>query len=316
MILSICLLILGFVLLIKGADFFIDGASSIAQNLNISKIIIGLTIVAFGTSLPEFAVSLQALAKGSGDIVLGNVIGSNITNSLLILGIGTLIYPILVKKNTVQKEMPICVLISTLFVVLFLDHQISGDSVNIFSRGDALAVLLFFAIFVYYIFTITRKKEEKEKEKPKYKILPSILFAVGGLIALVFGSNLVVIHATNIATLLGISERIISLTIVAIGTSLPELVTTILSSLKKEQDLLLGNIIGSNIFNICVVLGIPVAIFGGISPQSFQTIDIIMLLTSSLLLFIYSFTNRKISCFEGGSLIFLYFLYYFLVFVI
>lgn len=316
MILQIFLLIIGFIFLIKGADIFVDGASSTAQNFKVSKVLIGLTIVAFGTSAPELAVSLQALSKGSTDMVLGNVIGSNIINSLLILGVAALIHPIVVKRNTVRKELPICVLISTLLAVLFLDIQINNYELNTISRSDALAILLFFAIFLYYIISISRNKIDEEEEPSKFKTKTAILLTILGLIGIVVGSNLVVDSATSIAKTLGISERIISLTIIAIGTSLPELVTTIVSSLKKEQDILLGNIIGSNIFNICIVLGIPVAIFGSITPASFQLIDIVMLLLSSIILFIFATTHKKISKYEGLALIAIFITYYTLVFVL
>lgn len=316
MILQIFLLIIGFIFLIKGADIFVDGASSTAQNFKVSKVLIGLTIVAFGTSAPELAVSLQALSKGSTDMVLGNVIGSNIINSLLILGVAALIHPIVVKRNTVRKELPICVLISTLLAILFLDIQINNYELNTISRSDALAIILFFAIFLYYIISISRNKIDEEEEPSKFKTKTAILLTILGLIGIVVGSNLVVDSATNIAKTIGISERIISLTIIAIGTSLPELVTTIVSSLKKEQDILLGNIIGSNIFNICIVLGIPVAIFGSITPASFQLIDVVMLLLSSIILFIFATTHRKISKYEGLALIAIFITYYTLVFVL
>lgn len=316
MILQIFLLIVGFIFLIKGADIFVDGASSTAQNFKVSKVLIGLTIVAFGTSAPELAVSLQALSKGSTDMVLGNVIGSNIINSLLILGVAALIHPIVVKRNTVRKELPICVLISTLLSVLFLDIQINNYELNTISRSDALAIILFFAIFLYYIISISRNKIDEEEEPSKFKTKTAILLTILGLIGIVVGSNLVVDSATSIAKTIGISERIISLTIIAIGTSLPELVTTIVSSLKKEQDILLGNIIGSNIFNICIVLGIPVAIFGSITPASFQLIDVVMLLLSSIILFIFATTHRKISKYEGLALIAIFITYYTLVFVL
>ena len=316
MILQIIILIIGFIFLIKGADIFVDGASSTAQNLKVSKVLIGLTIVAFGTSAPELAVSMQSLAKGSSDMVLGNVIGSNITNTLLILGIAASIHPILVKQNTVKKELPLCVLISTLLAVLFLDINLNNETINIISRSDALAIILFFCIFLYYIISISRNKIDEDEEPSKYKTTTALLFTLIGLIGIVVGSDLVVKSATNIAGYLGVSERIISLTIIAFGTSLPELVTTIISSIKKEQDILLGNIIGSNIFNICIVLGIPVAIFGGITSTGFQMLDIIALLISSCLLYIFAKTTKRIGKKEGLCLTALYFVYYILVFVL
>ncbi|MBR4178440.1 MAG: calcium/sodium antiporter [Bacilli bacterium] len=317
MIISLILLIVGFGLLIKGADIFVDGASSTAQNLKVSKILIGLTIVAFGTSAPELAVSMQALASHNTDMVLGNVIGSCILNTLLILGIAAIIRPIKAKDNTVRKELPITLLISTLLAVLMLDIKLGNSPLNQITRSDAIVILLFFSVFVYYLINLAlKKKEEKEEiEKPKYKMLKSLLFTGLGLAGIIYGSDLVVKHATIIATTLGISERVISLTVIALGTSLPELVTTIVSAKKGEQDILLGNIIGSNIFNICVVLGLPVAIFGTITPGSFSSFDIIALVGSSLLLFIFSLSKRTINRFEGVIMFLSFIAYYVLVFI-
>lgn len=316
MILNILLLIVGFILLIKGADIFVDGASSTAQNFKVSKMLIGLTIVAFGTSAPEFAVSMSALASGSTDMVLGNVIGSNILNILLILGVAATIKPITIKDNTVKKELPLTLLISTLLVVLFLDISLGNGSTNQITRSDGIVILLFFSVFLYYLITLAKQKKETKEEHPQFKLGKSLLFVLLGLVGIVLGSNLVVDNASNIAKILGISERVISLTIIAFGTSLPELVTTIVSAKKGEQDLLVGNIIGSNIFNICVVLGIPVAIFGGITPSSFQIIDLIVLVGSALLLFIFSETSKKITKIEGFLMLLTFVIYYILVFVL
>ncbi len=317
MIINILLLILGFVLLIKGADFFVDGASSTAMNFKVSKMLIGLTIIAFGTSAPELAVSMSALANKSTDMVLGNVIGSNILNVLLILGVAALIHPIKIKDNTVKKELPMALLLSTLLAVLMFDVKLGNNGVNQFTRSDAIVILLFFIIFVYYLVALAKQKKENDKdEKPKFNIWISLLLVIIGLGGIILGSNLVVNNATSVAKALGVSERIIALTIIAFGTSLPELVTTIVSSVKGEQDLLLGNIIGSNIFNICVVLGIPVAIFGTITPSSFQTIDLIVLVISAFLLFIFAESKRTLSKLEGILLFLSFAVYYFLVFVI
>ena len=317
MIGSILLLIFGFVLLIKGADIFVDGASSTAQNFKISKMLIGLTIVAFGTSAPEFAVSMNALASGSTDMVLGNVIGSCITNSLLILGVAAVIRPVRIKVNTVKKELPLCLLFSTALVVLFLDIQLANASINQITRGDGIIILLFFSIFLYYLISLTKQKKElNEDEKPKFKLWKSLLYVAIGLLGIIYGSDFVVDSASAIAKMLGLSERLISLSIIAIGTSLPELVTTIVSAKKGEQDLLVGNIIGSNIFNICVVLGIPVVIYGTITPSSFQAIDLIMLIVSSLLLFIFAETKKTITRWQGYFMLAAYIIYYVAVFVI
>ena len=316
MIIDILLLIFGFFLLIKGADLFVDGASSTAQNFKVSKILIGLTIVAFGTSAPEFAVSMSALANKSSDMVLGNVIGSNILNILLILGVAAIINPIKIKENTVKKELPLTLLISSLLVVLFLDTNLGNGVSNQITRSDGIVILLFFSVFLYYLLALARQKRDTEEEIPQYKLGPSIIFIFAGLIGIVLGSNLVVRNATSIANILGVSQRIISLTVIAFGTSLPELITTIVSSKKGEQDLLIGNIIGSCIFNICVVLGIPVTIYGGVTPASFKVIDLVMLVFSAFLLLVFSETSKKVTRLEGILLMIAFAAYYILVFVI
>lgn len=311
MLLNILLLIIGFILLIKGADAFVDGASSTAQNFKVSKMLIGLTIIAFGTSAPELAVSISALASGSTDMLLGNVIGSCILNILLILGIAALIHPIKIRSNTVKKELPLCMLISTLLAVLFLDMSLGDGAPNQISRADGVVVILFFLVFLYYLITLAKqKKEENKKEKPKYGLGRSMLFIALGLAGIIIGSEMVVQNASSIAMEIGMSERVIALTVIAFGTSLPELVTTIVASRKGEQDLVVGNIIGSNIFNICIVLGVPVAIFGAVTPASFQMIDIVMLAASSALLFIFAVSTRRINRIEGALMIALFATYY------
>ena len=311
MFLNILLLIVGFILLIKGADAFVDGASSTAQNFKVSKMLIGLTIIAFGTSAPELAVSISALASGSTDMVLGNVIGSCILNILLILGIAAVIHPIKIKSNTVKKELPLCLLISTLLAVLFLDMSIGDGAQNQISRSDGIVVILFFMVFLYYLITLAKqKKEENKTEKPKYKMGKSLLFIALGLAGIIIGSEMVVQNASSIATAIGLSERVIALTVIAFGTSLPELVTTIVASRKGEQDLVVGNIIGSNIFNICIVLGLPVAIFGAVTPASFQMIDIVMLVASAALLFVFAASTRRVKRLEGVMMLALFATYY------
>ncbi len=315
--LSIALLIVGFVLLIKGADFFVDGAVSIANNFKIPKVLVGLTIVAFGTSAPELAVSIQALASGSTDMVLGNVIGSNIINILLILGIAAVIRPLRIRNNTIRKEIPITILISTLLVVLFLDVQLQSGSTNQITRSDGIAILLFFAVFLYYLISMALRARDKNKlEKPRWKLFPSLLITLLGLAGIIGGSDLVVNSATNIAHTIGISERIIALTVIALGTSLPELVTTIVSAKKGETDLVIGNILGSNIFNICVVLGIPVAIFGTVTPASFKVLDLIALVGSAAILYIFCKTHHRISRGEGIVMLIGFLAYYTAIFLI
>lgn len=310
MIISIILLIVGFIILIKGADIFVDGASSVAKNFNLSKMLIGLTIVAFGTSAPEFAVSIKSLISGNGDMVLGNVIGSNILNILLILGSSSMIHFLTVKNNTVKKELPITILITTLLIVLMSDSLFDRNVINSFTRADGVIVLLFFLVFIYYLISMMRNKVDEDNDDAKYSMKKSIIYTLFGIVCIVLGSNFVVEHASNIASYLGVSERMISLTIVALGTSLPELVTSIMATKKGEYDIAIGNVVGSNIFNIGIVLGLPIALFGGISKISFNYIDLLVLFSSALLLFIFSYNDKKITKKEGIIMLVLFTIYY------
>ena len=310
--LQILLLAIGFFFLIKGAEWLISGASSIASHFKVSKQLIGLTIVAIGTGMPELAVSIAALATGNNDMLLGNVVGSNIINILLLIGIASIIKPIRIKKTTISKELPLLLLISTALVVLFLDLDIAGASTNEFSRNDAIVCLLFFAIFIYYVVQTTRKERKirRKKSEPTYAVGKSCLMLIIGAVGVVAGSQLVVNSAAFIGEMIGISDRVISLTVIAIGTSLPELVTTITAARRGENELLVGNIVGSNIFNICVVLGLPVAIFGTISPQNFELIDIVMLIGSSAILWLVTTTSKKITRTEGVLMLVIFTIYY------
>lgn len=309
MFINLILLIIGFIILIKGADIFVDGASAVAGNFKISKMLIGLTIVAFGTSAPELAVSIKSLLSGSGDIVLGNVIGSNILNILLILGISSLFHSLSVKNNTVKKELPITILITTLFAVLLSDNLINHTKDN-FTRGDGITLILFFLVFIYYLISMARKKIDTEDKTEYMPLSKAFIFTTIGLISIILGSNLVVDHASNLAKLLGISEKLIALTIIALGTSLPELVTSVMATRKGEYDIAIGNVVGSNIFNIGIVTGIPVAILGGISKVSFNQIDLFIMLLSVILLFVFSYKNQKITKKEGVIFLILFVIYY------
>ena len=311
-IFQIILLIAGFIVLIKGADWLIDGAVSTASHFKVSKLLIGLTIIAFGTGAPEFAVSISSLLNGTTDMLLGNVIGSNIMNILLLIGIAALIRPITVKRTTVAKELPLLLLISTILVVLFLDIFLMDAEVNTISRADGIICLLCFAIFLYYIITMARQNRQsaKEVEKPKFKLGISLLLILVGLIGVVGGAELVVDSASTIARAIGISDRIIALSIVAFGTSLPELITTIKAAKRGETELLVGNIIGSNIFNICIVLGLPVALFGTITPESFEILDIVMLIGSAFILWLVARTGHRINRAEGILMLTTFAIYY------
>lgn len=309
MIISILLLIVGFILLIKGADIFVDGASSTALNLKVSKMVIGLTIVAFGTSAPEFAVSIKALLSGSSDIVLGNVVGSNILNILLILGISSLFSSMVVKDNTVKKEIPLTILFSVLLTVLSFDNIFDKNITNVITRTDGIVILLFFIVFIYYLASIAKNNNEENEEAP-YKIGKSLLFVLIGLVGIVAGSNLVVDNASAIAKALNVSEKMISLTIVAFGTSLPELVTSVQAARKHENDIAIGNIIGSNIFNIGIVIGLPCALIGNINVGTFNYIDMFTMIGAAVLLFLLTFKKRKLDKGEALIMLLIFIVYY------
>lgn len=311
MLLNVILLVAGFVVLIKGADFFVDGASAVAANFKVSKMLIGLTIVAFGTSAPEFAVSVKSILSGNGDIVIGNVVGSNILNILLILGVASLFHSLTVKNNTVKKELPITLLITTLFVVLMSDQIFDPGVVNAFTRSDGIVLLLFFLVFIYYLISMMRNKVDNDDDDGEVMSMgKSLIFTIVGIVGIVLGSNFVVDSASYIASFLGVSERMIGLTIIALGTSLPELVTSVTATKKGEYDIAIGNVVGSNIFNIGVVIGIPVALFGGITGITFNIVDLIIMIIAAVLLFMFSFNDYKITKKEGIIFLLIFAAYY------
>ena len=310
MILNLIFLIVGFVVLIKGADYFVDGASGIAGNFKISKMLIGLTIVAFGTSAPEFAVSIKSLLSGNGDIVLGNVIGSNILNIVLILGVSSMFHSLVVKNNTVRKELPITLMLTIAFAVLLSDNLFDNKIPNAFTRGDGIVLTIFFGVFLYYLITLMRNKVEEEKDKEVMPLFKAIMFTLVGLISIIIGSNFVVDSASALAKAIGVSERIIGLTIIALGTSLPELVTSVTATKKGESDIAIGNVVGSNIFNIGMVIGLPVALLGGIGTIVFSYVDLIVMIATALMLFIFSRNDYKISRREGICFLLVFVVYY------
>lgn len=310
MIVYILLLVVGFILLIKGADIFVDGSSSLAENFKVPKMVIALTIVAFGTSAPELAVSTQAILSSNSDIVLGNVVGSNILNILLILGLSSMFSKMRVKDNTVHKEIPITILMSTLLLAVSFDNMFDKSAKNIISRTDGLIIILFFSIFIYYLFSVMKNRKKEEQDKPKYNVLISILFLLIGLAGIVIGSKFVVDNASNIARVLGISDKMIALTIVALGTSLPELVTSIEAARKGENDIAIGNVIGSNIFNVGVVIGIPTLFVGNVVVGTFNYIDMFTMIGSAILLFILTFKNKVIGKKEGIIMLTIFVAYY------
>ena len=316
--LSYVLFAIGFILLIKGADFLVDGASSIARRFNVSDLVIGLTVVAFGTSTPELFVNLIASIKGSTDIAIGNVLGSNISNIFLILGISSIIYPLSVTKGTVWKEIPFSLLAALVLGVLANDQLIDHSNSSSLTRIDGLIFLSFFIIFLYYTFSIAKRIEGMEEHVPerKHGPLKSCLLVMAGLICLSLGGKWIVDGAMHMALKLGMSESLVGLTIVAVGTSLPELATSAVAAYKRNVEIAVGNVVGSNIFNIFLVLGIS----STIKPLPFNVksnIDIGMVILASLLLFFSMFTGKKRSLdrWEGSVFVIVYAAYtVFLVF--
>jgi cation:H+ antiporter len=291
---DIILMLVGFTFVIKGADLLVGGAGALAKKLSVSDLVVGLTIVAFGTSLPEFAVNIFASIKGSTDIAIGNILGSNIANILLILGISGMIYPLVVTKGTVWKEIPLSLLAAVLLGILANDILIDGAAKSVLSRIDGLVLLSFFIIFLYYSFSISKRVEGPAALFPekKHSIRQISYMIFTGLLALIFGGKFVVDGAVELATTLGISQSKIGLTIVALGTSLPELATSAVAAYKKNPEIALGNVVGSNIFNVFFILGISSLI----RPLGFgekSNLDIGVLVFSNILFFTFMFTGKK-----------------------
>ncbi|MCR5699511.1 MAG: calcium/sodium antiporter, partial [Treponemataceae bacterium] len=303
-------LLVGFVFLIKGADFFVDGASSIARILKVSPLIIGLTIVAFGTSFPELAVSVTSAIKGQNALAVGNVVGSNVFNTLMVLGFSAIFMPVIVQKNLIQKDLPFNFLISfVLFVISFdIFFANNGDqTVNVLSRGDGIVLLSLFGIYMFYVvFSALASRSEFEAQTEgdikQMGVAKSIIFTVCGAAAIVIGGDLTVDAATAIALHWGMSETLVGLTIVAIGTSLPELVTSIVAAKKGECDLAVGNVVGSNIFNILLILGVSSVINPIELTDPHLLVDMLVMLGISVMVFAISIP-KKIRRWEGIILI-------------
>lgn len=296
---SIVFLIIGLVLLVKGADYFVEGSSSIAKRFNIPSMVIGLTLVAFGTSSPELAVSVSGSLNQANGIVFGNVVGSNIVNVLFILGISAFITPISIKSKTIFKEMPFAILTTIALMLMVMDGLINGDPISVISRSEGWILLLFFAIYLYSMVEISiMGKEDSEEEILVLPIPKSIIFTIGGLVAIVFGADLVVNGASEIAALFGLSETLIGLTIVAIGTSLPELITSVVAAKKGENDIAVGNIVGSCIFNVLFVMGVSGVIYPVDIAIEYYA-DLWILLAAMLVVVPMMYTSKRISRWEG-----------------
>ncbi len=307
-VINLLFLALGFVLLSKGADWFVDGAAGIATKLKIPQIVIGLTIVAMGTSAPETAVSISSALKGSADITIGNVVGSNILNVLIILGVSGVITALAVQKSTKWVDIPVTIGVTVLLLLLGFDGAVS--------LVDGIILLVCFAAYLTYLFVMTKKHPEQaeESELPadlhkKHFLLKAIVMSIVGLAAIIWGSDLAVDGATGLAKLFGVSDRIIGLTVIALGTSLPELFTSVTAAIKKNCDIAIGNIVGSNLFNILLVVGLSAVIIDVPFDPAFR-IDILFALAAMLILFLSCLIFKKVGRITGVIMLLTYVIYF------
>lgn len=304
MLLTYVLFLLGFVALIKGADLLVEGASAIARKLHISDIVIGLTIISFGTSAPELAVSLLATSEGKSDLAIGNILGSNISNILLILGVAAIITPLRVHGNTIWKEIPFSLLAAVLIGILANDLLLDSFTVSAISRSDGLVLLCFLIIFMYYIYGMARSEPaELQNIGIQMNIVRAAIYIILGLLGLGFGGRWIVDGAVQIATSFNVSQTMIGITVLAIGTSLPELATSVVAAIKKNADIAVGNVVGSNILNVFWILGVSAAV----SPLPFNAannFDIGMTLLASVLLFLVVFVNAQRELLRWSGLLF------------
>jgi len=306
--LNLLLLLTGFIPLIYGANLLVDSASSLAKRLNVPNIVIGLTIVAFGTSAPELTINIFASLRGNSDIALGNIIGSNIFNIAGVVGIAAILYPLAVNSRTTWIELPLCFLSALVVLVISFDGLLDGDKISMIKRTDGIILLLFFSIFIgYTIRYMISSSYEDEVPVKQYSMGLSILLIITGLVILIIGGRIVVVFAIRLAQQIGLSERIIALTIVSMGTSFPELAISVIAAKKKNMDLAIGNIVGSNIFNAFFILGIS-AIINPVVVHEKSILDLCTNLIMSFLLFLFVFTGkgRKIDRWEGIIFVILY----------
>ncbi|MEP2667605.1 MAG: calcium/sodium antiporter [Cyclobacteriaceae bacterium] len=312
MVLQSLLLIAGFAILVKGADLLVSGASSIAKKLHISNLAIGLTVVSLGTSAPELLVNLMSATNGYNDAAFGNVLGSNNFNLLLILGVSGIIFPLVVQRKTIQFEVPISIGAILLLFILVNDQLIFGSSSDELSRFDAFLLLIFFGLFMFYVVRTMKSTEDFEEGEPikTYRTSLSIGYVASGIAMLLGGGKLAVESAVYIAEYFGLSQRLIGLTVLAAGTSLPELATSAVAAFKRNTDIAIGNVVGSNIFNICLILGTT----GLVNPMVYNAalnFDLYIVLSASVVLLIFMFTlgRRKLDRFEAVILFVGYIVY-------
>ncbi|MEP1032698.1 calcium/sodium antiporter [Ekhidna sp.] len=305
------LVIVGFVLLIKGADYLVNGASSLAKRFNISDIAIGLTVVAMGTSAPELVVniisgSVQDGGSGANEVVFGNIIGSNIFNIFLILGVASIIYPLTVERNALWKEVPYSLLATFIFFILVNDALFFDTETNMLDVKDGIILLVMFVLFLVYIFmNLSRNPEAEVEDIELYGSLKTTIMIVLGIVGLVFGGNLIVENAVTIAKFYHVSDKMIGLTILAAGTSLPELATSAVAAFHKKSDLAVGNIVGSNIFNLLLVLGVTSIVHSPLVYTPSLNTDLYIVMLGTLMLFIFMFTLNKYKLDRAEGIVYL-----------
>lgn len=306
------LLIIGFLLLIKGADFFVEGSSGVAKKFHVPPMIIGLTIVAMGTSAPECAVSIAAALKGNNAIAISNVLGSNIFNLIVVCGLCAILTPLVIDSRTLKLEFPMSILAGIILFFMGADFLFKGSKAeNMLGRLDGLILLLLFAAFLVWMVLSAKKAMNSNNSQEEYKDLSGLtcaLYILGGMAAIIFGGDLVVDSASDIAASFGLSQTLIGLTIVSVGTSLPELVTSFVAARKGENEMALGNVIGSNLFNILLVLGISSFISPiGVGMNSLY--DAVLLTAMSLVVYVFAATRKKIGRLEGILMVIMYGIY-------
>ena len=305
------LLIISLLVIVKASDILVDASVSIAERLKVPKILIALTIMAFSTCAPELAVSFTSIANGNGTIAFANVIGSCIVNILLVIGVAAVINPIRVKDSTIKKELPLLMLITLAFSTTLLEGISSPSHYGIFSRSRGLLFVLLFSLFVIYIIQLVKQRHKVEGEiVAKYSMKKAIIYFILSIVAIIISSDLLVDNAILIAEQIGISQKLITMVVIVIGTSLPELVMTSLAARKNEHEMAIGNIIGTNIFNICIVLGLPITLLGDINIVGFNVIDIFFVAIAAVLLFFFANNGRRVSRREGIVMIGVFITYY------
>ncbi len=310
MLVNFLVLIIGFIILVKSSDIFVDALTSIASNFKISKMLIALTFAAFGTCAPELSISFTSIIKGNGDMVLGNVLGSCIINILLIIGVASIFRPIKAKSNTIKKEIPFLFYMTLFFTAGLTSNLLNKSDFITLTRIDGLIFLLFFIAFLFYLVSLSKINPDDDNITPNYNMRQSLILSVSCIVLIIFGSDLVVDKAVLLAQSLNISQKFITMTIVVIGTSLPELTMTVIAAKKREFDIAMGNIIGTNIFNIGIVLGLPLVIYGKIYSPSFHIVDALALFVSVLLFYLFSKNDRIISKNEGIIMLMTFLAYY------